>query len=66
MDAMNVVRIAISLFILVVVAVAVTGWIWTGTHQTAAQSAASRIVLSACILAGMAGLAALWRVRPTK
>ena len=62
-QAQNVVRIAISLFILIVIAVAVTGWIWAGSHQAPAQMVASRTVLSICVLAGIAGLAALWRRR---
>ena len=66
MTAMNVIRIAISFFILVVMALSVTGWIWTGSHQTAAQSAASRVVLSLCVVAGVVGLAALWRNRRPK
>jgi hypothetical protein len=60
---MNVVRTLISLFILVLIAVASTGWIWTGRHQSPAQSAASRVVLSLCILAAVVGLTALWRRR---
>jgi hypothetical protein len=63
MDAMNLVRIAISVFILVLIGVAGTGWVWAGSHQTAAQSTASRVVLTACILAGLAGLMAVWRTR---
>jgi hypothetical protein len=43
---MNVVRIAISLFLLLLVVVSVTGWIWTGSHQPASQSIASRVVLT--------------------
>jgi hypothetical protein len=66
MDARNVVRFAISLFILIVVAVAVTGWIWAGSHQPRAQMIASRTVLTVCVLAGVIGLTALWRVRPTR
>ena len=66
MDARNVVRIAISLFIVVVVALSVTGWIWTGRHQPPAQAAASRTVLGLGVLAGAAGLTALWRAKPTK
>ena len=66
MDAQNVVRIAISLFILIVVGVSVTGWTWAGLHQPRAQMLASRAVLSGCILAGLIGLTALWRVRPTR
>jgi hypothetical protein len=64
MDAQNVVRLAISLFIVILVVVSVTGWVWAGNHQTPAQMAASRTVLSMCILAGIVGLTALWRVRP--
>ena len=60
---MNVVRIIISLFILVLISVASTGWIWTGSHQPAAQAAASRVVLSLCILAGVVGLTVLWRTK---
>lgn len=63
MTAMNVIRIAISAFIVVLIAVSITGWIWTGSHQAAAQSAASRVVLSLCIVAGIVGLSALWSVR---
>ncbi len=63
MDVMNLVRLAISVFILVLIGVATTGWIWAGSHQTAAQSTASRVVLSACILAGIVGLTAIWRTR---
>ena len=66
MGAQNVVRVAISLFILIVVAVSVTGWIWAGSHQPRAQMIASRAVLSVCILAGGIGLTALWRVRRTR
>jgi hypothetical protein len=64
MVAMNVIRLAISTFILIVIALAVAGWFWTGAHQTAAQSAASRAVLGLCVFAGIAGLAALWRRQP--
>jgi hypothetical protein len=60
---MNIVRIAITLFILVVIAVSALGWIWTGSHQTPSESEASRVVLTLGVLAGVAGLAALWRAR---
>jgi hypothetical protein len=66
LDAMNVVRVAISFFILLVIAVSVSGWIWTGSHQPAAQAAASRVVLSICVLTGLIGLRALWSRRPVK
>jgi hypothetical protein len=66
MAAMNIIRLAISLFITVVIALSVMGWFWAGTHQTASQSAGSRTVLGLCIVAGIVGLAALWRARPTR
>jgi hypothetical protein len=58
---MNVIRLLISLFILLLVGVSVVGWVWAGSHQSPSQSAASRTVLSLSILAGVAGLVALWR-----
>jgi hypothetical protein len=66
MTAMNVIRIAITLFIAILIALSVSGWVWTGTHQTAAQSAASRVVLSLGIVAGVIGLTAVWRVKPPR
>ena len=66
MEFMNLVRVGISLFILLLIAVSATGWMWTGSHQPAAQSAASRVVLTLCILAGIVGLTALWRPRRNK
>jgi hypothetical protein len=60
---MNIVRIAISLFILVLIAVSAVGWIWTGSHQLPSESEASRVVLTLGVLAGVAGLAAIWRAR---
>jgi uncharacterized membrane protein YbhN (UPF0104 family) len=63
---MNAIRIAISLFVLVLIAVSAVGWTWTGVHQTASQSAASHVVLGLGMLAGVAGLIALWRPRPNE
>ena len=57
----NAIRILISLFILVLIAVSFAGWIWTSHHQPAAQSQASHLVLGMSVLAGLAGLAAIWR-----
>jgi hypothetical protein len=58
---MNFVRITISLFIVVLIAVSAVGWIWTGSHQSPSDSEASRVVLTLAALAGVAGLVALWR-----
>ena len=42
MTAANIFRVAISSFIVVLIFVAGSGWLWTGSHQSAAQSVASR------------------------
>jgi len=60
---MNIIRIAMSLFVVVLIAVSVAGWIWTGANQPPSQSVAARTVLGVGIVAGIAGLAALWRPR---
>jgi len=60
---MNGIRIAISVFIVILIALAVAGWIWTGSHQTPEQWMASRVVLSIAALSGVVGLVAIWRVR---
>ena len=57
---MNAIRIVISLFIAVLIAIAVLGWIWTSAHQTPTQSAASHIVLGLTMLAGLVGVIAIW------
>lgn len=61
---MILVRVAISVFVLVLIAISVAGWIWTGSHQPAAQSAASRVVLTLGVIAGVIGLVAIWRTTP--
>ena len=58
---MTVIRVAMSIVILLVISVSVTGWIWTGSHQPAAQSIASRIVLTIAVAGGLVGLRAIWR-----
>jgi hypothetical protein len=58
--AIYLVRITISLFILVLIGVSMVGWVWTGHHQSASQSDASRVVLTLAALAGVTGLVALW------
>ena len=58
---MNIIRIAISLFVVLLIGVSVAGWIWAGSHQPFSQAVASRVVLSLGIVAGLIGLRALWR-----
>jgi hypothetical protein len=58
---MNAIRIAITVFILLLIGVSVAGWQWTGAHQNASQAAASRAVLLVGALAGVVGLGVIWR-----
>jgi hypothetical protein len=57
----NAIRLAASLFILVLIGVSAMGWVWTGTQQPPAQALAGRTVLALAALAGVIGLVALWR-----
>ena len=58
---MTAIRLAASIFILILIGLSVLGWIWTGTHQPPAEAIAARIVLALAALAGVLGLVALWR-----
>ena len=60
---MNGVRIAITAFIVVLIITATRGFIWVGSHQTAAQATASRTVLLLSIAAGIIGVRKVWRSR---
>ena len=60
---MNGVRIAITAFIVVLIITATRGFIWVGSHQTAAQAIASRTVLLLSIAAGIIGVKKVWRSR---
>jgi hypothetical protein len=60
---MNGVRIAITAFIVVLIITATRGFIWVGSHQTAAQAIASRTVLLLSIAAGIIGVRKVWRSR---
>jgi hypothetical protein len=63
---MNIIRGVISTFLLVLIIVASAGMRWAGSHLPPAQAVAGRLVLMLCILAGVIGLVALWRPRPTR
>ena len=58
---MNGVRIAISIFLVALLAIVVRGLLWTGGHQAPAQAMASQIVLGIAAVTGIVGLAAIWR-----
>ena len=57
----NLVRIAITLFVLALLATVTLGWIWTTAHQPPALRTASHLVLSVAALAGIFALAKIWR-----
>lgn len=60
------IRLAASIFILILMGLTAMGWIWTGAHQPPAQAIAARLVLALAGLAGIVGLVALWRWRPER
>ena len=62
--AHNVIRIAISLFVVVLVWVSALGWIWAGAHLSPTLAFAARVVLAASVIAAGAALSLLWRWRP--
>jgi len=50
-------------FILVLITVASTGWVWVGSHQSPAQALARRVVLTLCVVAGLIGVRVVWSRR---
>lgn len=58
---MNAVRVAISIFIAVLIAIATLGWKWTSAHQAPAQANASHLALGLSIMAGLIGVITIWR-----
>jgi hypothetical protein len=56
------IRLAITTFTLVLIALSAMGWAWwSGADQPAGQVFAGRAVLLLGALAGLVGLAAIWR-----
>ena len=61
--ALNVFRCVITGFIVVLITIATTGWLWVGSHQAPSQALASRVVLTLCVVAGLIGVRVLWSRR---
>jgi hypothetical protein len=60
---MTIVRLLISAFIVVLIVIAAAGWIWTGEHMPTDQMLWGRAALAGCVVAGVVGLAAVWKDR---
>jgi hypothetical protein len=58
---MNVIRIAISIFLLGVIVLAVLGWQWAGQQPETFQAGGARAVLSLGALGSLFALYMLWR-----
>lgn len=58
---MLLVRVAITCFVILLLAVVTMGWIWTGSHQPPPLRTASHVVLSISAFAGIFALATIWR-----
>ena len=61
MTAFNGVRIAITLFVLVLLVIVTLGWRWTASHQPPPQRTASHVVLAISAFGGVFALGKIWR-----
>ena len=57
---MNLIRVMISVFIVLLLISAAAGWQWTAGHQAHALAAASHVVLALSAMAGVVGLVMIW------
>ena len=57
----NIVRAAITAFMLILLTVVSMGWRWTSTHQQPPLRTGSQIVLAIAGLSGLFALATIWR-----
>jgi membrane protein YdbS with pleckstrin-like domain len=58
---MRLVRVAITIFVVLLLTVVTMGWIWTGSHQPPPLRTASQVVLAVSVFAGIFALARIWR-----
>jgi hypothetical protein len=57
----NAVRVAITVFILILLTVVALGWIWTSGHQQPPLRTASQTVLIVAAASGIFALTRIWR-----
>jgi hypothetical protein len=60
MNAITGVRIAITLFVLILLVIVSLGWVWTANHQPLPQRTASQVVLAISAFAGIFALGKIW------
>jgi hypothetical protein len=66
MTAMTGIRLAITVFILILLSLVALGWSWTSAHQTPSQAMASHVVLGLAGLSGVIALVTIWRPNRSK
>ena len=62
MNEMNAVRSVITLFLMILLAVSIAGWIWAG-GQPPAKLIGARFVLAICGLSAVGSTFLLWRAK---
>ncbi|HEX7086128.1 MAG TPA: hypothetical protein VF198_07170 [Vicinamibacterales bacterium] len=63
---MNAIRILLSVFVLILIALVVLGLMWAGAHQPPPARTASYVVLGISGIAGVLTLFAIWRHQPRR
>ena len=63
MNASTAVRIAITIFTLLLLATVTLGWMWTAAHQPQPARMASHIVLAMAGAAGVFAIVRIWTAR---
>jgi hypothetical protein len=64
MNALQVLRVAITMFTLALLVILVLGWGWTAAHQPPPARLASHVVLGIATFAGVFAIARIWTARP--
>jgi hypothetical protein len=64
MNALQILRVAITMFTLALLVILILGWGWTGAHQLPPARLASHVVLGIATLAGVFAIVRIWTVRP--
>jgi hypothetical protein len=60
---MNLIRSVMSVFLLIVLGLAVAGWVWAGEQPTTYVSTGGRVAVSLCGLAAVGALGLIWSAK---